>query len=253
MIGVLLLLAMGNWPTRGLAFVDTTASWRFFGDAHVRHNPSPVSFKVEALDDQGASMTLGHVKKPIFLNVASDIFKGHAYVVGKLEATAGIGHLSVDLGLDLYAENDLAGVPLDGIATALVNVARATASWRDSATISVPGLPQGFPLLVPAGYQATGGIGTTFPDTLATSCCGEGYTELKLKFIDGTLFEFGTSLHHSPAQDVDGDIDFALEDYLLLPFKNGIPRDIGFILEATASGQANRGNQFLPRSTSRPV
>ena len=37
MIVVLLLVAVVNWPTRSLAFVDTTASWQFGGSAVAAH------------------------------------------------------------------------------------------------------------------------------------------------------------------------------------------------------------------------
>ena len=246
MIGVLLLLAMGNWPTRGLAFVDTTASWRFRGSAYALHNPSTGAVNGQVFDDGFTSMTLADVHKPIFLTGTSSALKGFAYVTGELQASAGIGNLHASVDLDLYASNEIAGFAPEGIAGADVGEANVTASWRDSATITVPGLPQGFPLLVPAGINVDGFVNAAFSAPV-TNCCGSGLLTVQVRSIDGTLSESGLSRHSVPAEV--GDRDEVLADgfhYALLHFENGVPHDIGFTLEVLASGHANRNHQLSP-------
>lgn len=244
-IGVLLLVAVINWPTRSLAFVDTKASWQFNGGAAAAHKSGSLpTFIGQALDDQFASMTLADVNKPIFLTGTSNIFKGTAAVVGNLSASASIGHLQASLALDLHAQNEFAGVGLL-VANAYVNEATATAMWTDTATVSIPLLPQGFPLKVSTKLDLTGAFQTRFPDAAASDCCGEGRTQVLAKFIDGFLFDFGSSQHTLPARDGDSDIDTDGLSYEFVNFFNGVPRPFGFELKVTARGSAKREG-FVP-------
>jgi hypothetical protein len=186
-------------------------------------------------------MTLADLNESILLTAQSNVFQGFASVAGALRARANVGILSASVEFDVYAQNSLHGLLLSDIALAEVSGARAMASWRDSATITVPGLPQGFPLLVPARIIVTGSNSVPFPDTPATGCCGFGYTTVIIRFIDGTLIDNGGSLHYLPAQDDDSDFYPDTTNYELLQFENGVPRDIGFILQVSATGKADRG------------
>jgi hypothetical protein len=172
-----------------------------------------------------------------FLKVANGD-RGVAEANGSLLAVAAMGILRAKVDFTLQATNS---VPSFGTNTALTDVdfASAKAGWRDRITTRTSELPIGIALKVEAVFSISG---TLLAAASGDGCCARAQAHADIRDHNGAMIFSRNSVQTVPPQPGDGSDDPNVEIVLPLIVVNGFARDIGFTLEVSGEGYANRGH-----------
>jgi hypothetical protein len=248
---VVFAVAFLSWPTHSLAIYEARARYELHASVIAadlpgnkfqqfigQHTTASTAYDPLAAASDG--------KNHVFLAADGRVYGGFARIVdGEVLAEANAGLLKVRLDFELYAENRIAlGFDKSDVALASVDLARATATWRDTTTTFDPSLPIGAPVFDKAKIKVTGYLSPLAGDF----CCTRVAVGITIRDETGVEIAAADAQKSFPA-DVSDHKGAIPSDEMEVTrfFLNGLPHDLGFTLDLAGRGWADRG---VPAHTS---
>jgi hypothetical protein len=241
---VLFAVAFLSWPTRSLAIYEARARYELHAAAIAADLPAN---KFQQFNGQHTTASTTYEPlagasdgtKHVFLAADSGVYGGSARIVnGEVMAEANAGILKVRVDFELYAENRIAlGFIKSDVALAIVDLARATATWRDTSTEFDPSLPFGAPIFDKAKIKVTGMLSPIAGDF----CCTEVAVGITIRDATGVEIAAADAWKHFPADPSDHKGAITSEEIEVIRFSlNGLPHDFGYTLDLAGRGTADR-------------